>query len=172
MSTYLPYEGYRNYGMSNHSVLNTWLARYFTSQPLTFSLFIVNQPRTVKSHQYRFSFLPMFLGSPYQFLFCFPWRKPSITNCRWAVLGIAWTAKCKNWMMQKERPYKYCRVPAFLKCSLFPDCSIRAYIHKARHPEIDGNLSVDCTVCVLSLQVLEVNPRCYKELLKLHLNWK
>lgn len=38
--------------------------------------------------------------------------------------------------------------------------------------ETDGSLSVDCTVCVLSLQVLEVKLCCYKELLKLHLNWK
>lgn len=74
--------------------------------------------------------------------------------------------------MQEEKTHKYCTAPAFLKCSLIPDCSIRAHIHKAHHPEIDGNLSVDYTICVLSLQVLEVNPCCSKELLKLHLNWK
>lgn len=158
MSTYLPSEGYRNYGMSTHSVLHMWVVCYFSTQPLTVSLFVVNQPETFKPQQYRFPLLPMFLRSLSQFLFCSLWRKPSITNCRWAVLGIAWIAKCKNWMMQEEGPYKYCTAPAFLKCFLIPDCSIRVYIHKAHHPEIDVNLSVDCTVCVLSLWVLEVNP--------------
>lgn len=138
MSTYLPSEVYRNYSISNHSVLHVWVVCYFSTQLVSSSLFTVNQPKIVKPQQDGLLLLPTFLRFPYQFLFCSPWRKPSITNCRWAVLGIAWTAKCKNWMMQEKAPYKYCRAPAFLKCSLIPDCSVRAYIHKAWHLKLMG----------------------------------
>lgn len=69
VSTYLPFEGYRNYSMSNHSVLHFWVVCYFNVQPLSFSLFILNQPKTVKPQQYRLCLLTMFLRSPYQSLF-------------------------------------------------------------------------------------------------------
>lgn len=68
MSTYLPSEDYRNYDMSNLSVLHMWAVCYFSTQPLTFPLFIVNQPKIVKPQQYRLLLLPLFLRSPYQFL--------------------------------------------------------------------------------------------------------
>lgn len=168
MSTYLPFEGYRNYSMSNRSALHLWVVCWFSVQPLTFSLFILNQPKTVTPPTIQI--LPSYHVPKISLFWC-PWRKPSITIYRWAALGTAWRVQELNDAGSKKT-HKYCTAPAFLKCSLIPDCSIRAHIHKARHPEIDGNLSVDYTICVLSLQVLEVNPRCYKELLKLHLNWK
>lgn len=66
--TYLPFEGYRNYSVSNHRVLHLWVLCYFSVQPLSFYLFIL----TVKPQQYRFYLLTMFLRRPYQSLFWYP----------------------------------------------------------------------------------------------------
>lgn len=167
MRTYLPSEGYKNYDVSSRNILHMKIVCSFRTQPYTVSLCIVNQPKTVKIA----TLLSLFLRSVCLFL-CSPWRKPSIANCRWTFLGNAQTAKLKSWMSQEERPYKYCGAQAFLKCFLIPSCSIGAHAYKAHHPEIDRSLSVDCVVCVLIFQVLALNTCCYKELLKLHLNWK
>lgn len=74
VSTYLPFESYRNYSVSNHSVLHLWVVFYFSVQPLSFSLFVLNQPKTVKPqiYIYRFYLLTLLLRSPYQSLFWYP----------------------------------------------------------------------------------------------------
>lgn len=138
MSTYLPSEGYRNYNVLSCSILHMKIVCSFRTQPYTVSLCIVNQPKTVKIA----TRLSLFLRSDCLFLCCSPWRKPSITNCRWTFLGNAQTAKQKNWISQEERPYKYCRAQAFLKGFLISNCSIGAHAYKAHHPEIDRSLSM------------------------------